>query len=349
MALGCSTAGGRGEEAKALVTQAFADRASGTGAVGVEALGKGVWYRADALNTGCLQTKAWAFRGKSGGDNPRFSPTYEAQRAFQYPTDEGYCLWIGDDLSMTAQTVSRLGEAWIVDVEFAVARPAGWWECVDDGQRRAPVRVVEVDGALQIESDPALFGGACPRPLPVVNFSRKASSSKPRRPPRPPTRAEIVDAARKLDDALWAHDLAAALQATACYNLYEEEPFGACSAAELVNVGPIPRGDIRRSDGPPWSMNAFDDLEAIGSPERDRADKTMFHAQVKAAGRHPRRTIAVQWVDDAWRMVGIVQRKAEGLTSVEYVVDLARPERRDIFDRRREGEAIDFAGNPEGG
>jgi hypothetical protein len=41
-----------------------------------------------------------------------------------------------------------------------------------------------------------------------------------------------------------------------------------------------------------------------------------------------------------------VQRRSEGLTSVEYVLDLDRKDKRDIFERRTKGEDIDLRGNP---
>lgn len=347
--LGCGTrAGADGVGAIALVEAAFAERIE-PGAVGLEVLGKGVWYGSDALNTGCLLSKQRAFRGRGGGENPKFSPTYAAQSVFQYPTGEGYCVWIGHDLSMDVGGASRLGEAWIVDATFEVARPGGWWDCVDDAAKRASIRVEGQAPDQRIVAEPGLFGGGCPSPLPVVDPARTPEAPPRGRPPRAPTRAEVVEAAQRLDEALWSHDLAAALDATACYNLYEEEPFGACSAAELVAVGPLTRGELRRSDGPPWSMNAFADLGALGAPERSRADKTLFHVQVKpASGKHKRRTLSVQWVEDTWKLVGLVQRQAEGLTSVEYVVDLDRPERWDVFQRRLAGEQIDLRGEPLG-
>lgn len=345
--LACGGGGSGGERAVALVQETFAARKT-AGAVGVEALGKGVWYRAEAFNSGCLESKQWAHRDRSGGDAPRVSPNYEAQGAFQQTTADGWCVWIGDDLDMQTGAVNRFGDAWVVDVTFTVARPGGWWDCVDDKQRQAVVRVIEGrDGALSIEKDPALWGGGCPRPLPIANPARAPGKRPTAAPPRPPTGADVVAAAKAFDDALYAHDLGAALDALACWNLFEKEPFGACSASELVAVGPIPRGASRREDGTPWSQNVFRSLDAIGRPEADRKDKTMFHAEVKAAdGKHPRRTISVQWVDGSWKLVGAVSRKAEGLTSVEAVLDLDRKEKREIFDRRVAGEAIDFQGNP---
>lgn len=347
-ALACGGGGGsQGEAAAALVRDTFAARRV-DGAVGVEALGKGVWFRAEAFNSGCLEQKEWAHRDRSGGEAPRISPNYEAQSVFQQTTPEGWCVWIGDGLQMQTGAVNRLGDAWVVDVTFTQERPGGWWECVAEEQRQGVVRVREApDGALSIEKEPALWGGACPRPLPVVNPSRTAARPPKAPPPRPPTGPEVQAAVKAFDDALYDHDLQAALDALACWNLFEKEPFGACSAAELVAVGPLPRGASRREDGTPWSQNQFSSFEGFGRPEPDRKDPTLFHVEVKPGdGKRPRRTISLQWVEGGWRLVGAVQRKAEGLTSVELVLDLDRKEKREIFDRRVAGEPIDAQGNP---
>ncbi|HHO53035.1 MAG TPA: hypothetical protein ENK18_19690, partial [Deltaproteobacteria bacterium] len=53
-------------DAISAVRSAFDERIQ-SGAVGVEVLGKGVWYSSDTLNSGCLLSKQWAFRGRGGG------------------------------------------------------------------------------------------------------------------------------------------------------------------------------------------------------------------------------------------------------------------------------------------
>jgi hypothetical protein len=257
-------------------------------------------------------------------------------------------VYVGNDITMKVDGVAPFNDAWIVDVVFELGSKGPWGECLAEQQLRYPVRVVPTgpEGALQIENEPGLFGGACPAPLPLAKLSREPAR-KPKRPTKKPSKADFVQAAKRLDEALWAHDMTAALDAVVCYNLYEESKIGSCSAAELVNVGPMPRGKMRASDGIPWTMNTFKNLDAIGQPEEDKDDPTIFHAEVKAAkGKHKRRTVSVQWQDDRFEIVGVVQRKAEGLTSVEFVVDLDRREKREIFDRRLGGEDIDVRGNP---
>ena len=101
------------------------------------------------------------------------------------------------------------------------------------------------------------------------------------------------------------------------------------------------------SDGPPWSMNAFKSLDDLGKPQRDGQDPTLFHVQVKAAkGKAKSRSMAIQWADDEWKVVGVLGRLSEGLATVQVVYDLDRRERRDIFERRMKGEQIGEDGTP---
>lgn len=349
LGLGCTDGdAGIKETAQQVVMDAFSavDR---SGPVGVEAEGKGVWWRSPALDPDCLREKQWAFRDPSPGKAGRFSPTYDQQTVFQASTEGGFCVHVGDDLTMTPTKVSQYDGAWVVDVEFGIGKPGKWWECLDSVQKQRPIRMLTADdGTMTIETEPALFGGSCPKPLPLVNQSRKGSSPPTKAPPSAPSLQDVVAAAKRVDDALWAGDIAAVAEATACYNLYEKVQYGACSGAEFVNVGPIPRGgQLRRQDGPPWTNNVFESLDDIGRAKRDRADPTMFHAVVSAGTlKQKKRTVSVQWADGGWKLVGLVQRKAEGLTSVEYVTDLGRSDARDIFRRRMEGEDIDHQGRP---
>ena len=69
---------------------------------------------------------------------------------FQGNTDDGFCVWIGDSVSMSAGEVSRVDDALVVDTSFSIAKPNKWWECVDPIQLSRPVRVLTAeDGAMQ--------------------------------------------------------------------------------------------------------------------------------------------------------------------------------------------------------
>ena len=248
---------------------------------------------------------------------------------------------------MNVKNVTKVGEEWVVDVGYEMGIAADWWQCVAADQKAGTVRVkAGADGALVLDSDVGLMRGGCPQPLPAEGRTRTPAKRPKGKAPKP-TVADAKAAFKALDDALFAGDWVAVLDATACYNLYEDKPFGACSVGEVINVGPIPRGEMRMQDGPPWTMNAFKSIDAISKVKADRDDKTLFHVQVaEEKGKRKARHAAIQWVDGAWKAVGIVQRLGEGLTSVEYVNDLDRKDKRDIFDRRMKGEKIGPDGQP---
>ncbi len=315
------------------------------GPFGTEALGKGVWYRAPAISTSCLMQKDWGFRDAPGHSpnsdgSPRMSPIFVAQNAWTYSTSKGYCIYLGDDLSMEVKGATKIMDVWSVDVVYSIGKPGGWWDCVDPKMKARPIPVTtNAAGELEIDGDAGLFQGECPAPLPLG--TERKSKKRPTGKPDAPTKAQAVAAAKKLDDALWAQDYIAAIDTISCYNLYNDKPYGSCAVSEIINVGPIPRGELRGQDGTPWSMNVFKSVSDFGKITADRVDKTMFHIQVKdAKGKHKARTVAIQEVDGEWKLVGVVNALGEGLTSVRFVYDLDRKEKREIFDRRLKGEKI---------
>lgn len=334
----------QGAEAEALVRAAF-DATAKPGPFGTEALGKGVWYRAPAISTSCLMQKDWGFRDDPGHSpnadgSPRLSPVFGAQNSWTFATEKGYCIYLGDDLTLEVKGATKLMDVWSVDVAFDMGRPGGWWECVDPDVKTRGIRVItNAAGELEIDGDPGLFQGGCPAPLPL-GMDRKPQAA-PKGKPKPPTAAEVNAAAKRLDDALYAQDYIAALDALSCYNLFNEKPYGSCAVSEVINLGPITRGEVRMQDGTPWTMNVFRSLDDLGAITPDRVDKTMFHVRVKEArGKHKARSLAVQKVDGTWKIVGVVNALGEGLTSARIVYDLDRKEKREIFDRRLKGEKI---------
>ena len=341
----------RDAEVQAFVEQAFAD-VRPAGAAGTEVLGKGVWYRTPVFDGQCLQNKELGIRdqgrGGGGGEGTRISPRYGHQDDWVRATEKGFCVYLGDNLSMDVKNVTKVGEDWVVDVAYAMGIPGKWWECVAADQKTSVVRVkAGADGALKLDSDVGLARGECPQPLPNDGRSRTGGKRPKKKPARKPSVDDARAALKRLDDALWEADPVAALAATSCYNLYEKEQYGACSVGEILNVGPIPRGEMRMQDGPPWTMNAFRSLDDIGPVKPDKDDDTLFHVQVAPEkGKRKERHASIQWADDEWKVVGVVQRLGEGLTYVEYVNDLDRKDKREIFERRMKGEAIGPDGTP---
>lgn len=352
----CSGMSGKTVEITSFLQSEFA-AARPAGATGTEVLGKGVWYRTPVFDGVCLQEKHLAHRDQPGrrasgsrtSFGARVSPSYDAQKDWTSSTAKGYCIYLGDGLSMSVDEVSRQSESWIADVSYTMAHPSDWWACVADDQKRAMIRLQESgDSSFSFEDSGAfLHPGDCASPLPAEARGRPGASP-PRTPaPRPPSASDVTTAMERLDTALRAHNHRDTLDAIACYNLFESKPFGACSAGELLDVGPLSDGTPRAQDGTPWSMNVFKDLQTARKVTMDRDNRSFAHVEVKAAsGKHKARSLTLQWVKDEWRVVGVVQRKSEGLTRVEFINDLNRKEKREIFERRMGGEAIGADGHP---
>ena len=357
--MGC---GGDSEsEAKAieLVKNTFEAKVK-PGPFGTEALGKGVWFRAPAMNGACLQNKDWGHAddpahssAANKGSTRRISPNYSAQNTWTARTEKGWCIFLGNDLKFEVTQANFVSDAWVVDYQFSMDRPGGWWDCVLDDKRASYVRVKEnEDGSMELEKGDdeqlSLYQGACPSPLPEVDMERTSSSRPTKKPPQAPSKSDAVAAAKRLDDALFNGDFEEAKAAVSCYNLYEKKQYGACAPSEFLNLGPLPRGGApRMSDGPPWSMNTFKSLDDLRKPFKDSKDPTMFHVEVKKAkGKAKRRTMAIQWVDNEWKVVGVLGRLSEGLATVQVVYDLDRSDKRDIFEKRMKGEQIGEDGLP---
>ena len=352
----CSGLSGKTTEITSFLEGEFASAHPG-GAVGTEALGKGVWYRTPVFDGVCLQEKHLAHRDQPGrrasgnrtSFGSRISPSYDAQKDWTWSTAKGYCIYLGDGLSMSVDDVQAQGELWTADVTYTMAHPSDWWSCVAQDQKNAVIRLEETaDGSFSFKDHGAfLHPGDCPAPLPAE--ARGRTGAKPPRAPAPraPTPSQVQAAFERLDTALREHDHAGVLASIACYNLFESKPFGACAASELLDVGPMNDGTPRAQDGTPWTMNVFQDTQAATKVTLDRDNRSLAHAEVKAAsGRQKARTVSLQWVDGEWLVVGVVQRKSEGLTRVEFVNDLDRKEKREIFDRRLGGEEIGADGHP---
>lgn len=361
--------GSRGDEVAALVSQTFATQ-NPAGRIGVEVTGKGVWYNTSSLDASCLRGKQWAFQDDraasgSGKAKSKLSPVYAEQRNFVTSTEKGYCVFVGADPTIeiadvswvNARTATSSGAiepskaadlegVYTVAAKVALKAPAGWGECLADTAKMPIVQVAEKrDGTLEIIGGRVDLGqGDCPMPLPLGE-DRKGAQRPSKPAPAPPSLADVRAVAKSFDDAVRARDYVGARAALSCYNLFETEKYGTCSAGELVGVGPLPGGSGNFME-PPWSDGVFDSLDALGRVFPDAKDKTMFHVEVMHKKTKQPRTLAVQWVDGAWKLVAVVSVKAEGLTAPRFVYDLDQKERREVFERRLGGEPVDERGEP---
>lgn len=348
---GCpDVTGEQTEAAKAAVEQAF-QQANPQGRTGLEVLGKTVWLEAPMFDKSCLEKKDLAFnddaRIRPAGSPPRITPTYKNQRYVTASTERGFCLYLGDSPQLTVDDVSWGGDAFRVSTTVTMAKASPWFECLDAAHKKRQLRVTLDDaGQADIEGRVDLFQGDCPAPLPEGE-DRGPGKAHPKVPHAAPSKAEVVKLARALDDALFEGDFGKVRDMTACYNLEDSQPhYGNCSVAEFVMIGPAFHGEQRAQDGTPWTEYTIRDLDEIRGVVKDKKLKGVYHATMVHRRTKRDRSFAVQWADDEWKMVGVIGKKAESLTSVRYVYDLHRKDKNEVFRKRLDGEEIDEAGNP---
>jgi hypothetical protein len=350
LAAGCpDITGEQTETAKAAVEQAF-QQANPQGRTGVEVLGKTVWLEAPMFDKSCLEKNDLAFnddaRIRPAGSPPRITPTYKNQRWFTASTEQGFCIYLGDSPQLTVDDVSWGGDAFRVSTTVTMAKASPWFECLDAGHKKRQFRVTVDDaGKADIEGQLDTFQGACPSPLPEGE-ARGPGKAPPKVPHAAPSKAEVIKLARTLDDALFEADFGKVQAMTACYNLEDTKPhYGNCSVAEFVMIGPAFHGEQRAQDGTPWTEYTIRDLDEVQRIVADKNLKGVYHATMVHRRTKRDRSFAVQWADDQWKMVGVIGKKAESLTSVRYVYDLHRKDKNEVFRKRLDGEEIDEAGN----
>lgn len=337
------------EAAREAVKSAFAD-ANPPGRTGLELGGRAVWLRTDAFEDACLEQKDLAFNDNVADrparykDRKRISPTYQNQRYITAATDTGWCVYLGSDPTLSIDEANWARDHWILTVSYGMEEPTPWFECLARHVTHRTVNVRSEEDESVVEGDLALTEGDCPHPLP--GGEERTPRARPTADaPRAPSRSTVLALFRAFDEALYQKEWEKALDMVSCYNLYEERKYGSCSVAELISVGPLTRGSPRPEDGPPWLENVVFSVEDFGAIRRDRRDGSLYHVRLDSE-RGGSRTVAVQWVDGRWKLVGVVGRKAEALTFMRFVYDLDRREKRDIFERRMEGEPIDEKGHP---
>lgn len=342
-------------EARAALEPALA-AATPSGRTGMLLKGKAVWLEAPMFDAACLESKNLAFnddpdrRPANARGIARISPTYLNQRFLTASTADGYCVYMGEGLSteIKSATWDKVEkDRWHFKVAYTMAASTPWFDCLapEWKEREIVVRKGEVPGATPtIEGTLALAEGTCPHPAPGGEL-RDARARPTAPPPRAPSRDDVLAAIKAWDDALWAGDFVAARDALSCYNLFEEAKVGTCSVGEVVAAGPVPRGEPRMQDGTPWLEYVQDDYAAFERIVADRKDKTLFHATYAHKRTGKERSISVQYVDGGWKLVGIVGKQLETLTTARILNDLHDSKRRDIFERRLAGEKIDEEGN----
>ena len=352
---GCGAAGGLqggadGDVAKAAVEAAFTS-ANPPGRTGLELRGKSVWLETTAFDKGCLESKDLAFnddpKGRPPNAGPRISPTYGAQRYLTATTEQGYCLLLGADPTLTIDDVSWGGDHYRVTAKVGMTTPTPWFECLtaDQKERRIEVEIDEA-GQATLRQPLDLGQGGCPHPLPAGE-DRGPGTAAPKLTHTAPSKADVVALAGSIDKSLYDGDFLSVRDQTACYNLVDDKPFyGNCAVGDFISIGPSFQGEARAQDGTPWAEYTIKSLDDVGRIVADRADRGLFHVTMKHKRTGKDRSFSLKRGPDGWLMVGVISQKAEALTTVRFLNDLHRADQRDIFQRRLDGEEIDHLGEP---
>ena len=340
------------EAITAAVEEGFA-RANPAGQHGLLMKGRTgvVWWQTSAFTPACLEQNDLAFNDDPTSRPPgtqgiaRISPTYKNQWTITAATDTGYCIDLGSDPKLSIGEISPSGDGHQLVATITMGSPTKWFECLRSDLRERVVEIsVSPEGAPIVETDLSLFQGDCPHPLPA-SAPRLARAAPTTAPSIPPTAQQIQQLASAFDAALTGRDGSAARELVSCYNLYEEKPYGACSVAEI-----IPHGAVQSDEADPWLEYAAKDFAVFGRVTKDREDPTIYHVPFKHRRSGETRSISVQWVDNQWKLLGIVSRQSAKLTVARILNDLHERDKRDIFRRRLAGEEIDDSGqliNPE--
>ena len=311
-----------------------------SGRVGAELLGKTVWLEAPMFDRDCLTSNHLAFpddsRNRPATAGRRLTPTYDAQRWFTASTDKGYCVLLGTDATPTVGTPRDVDGVMSVPITYSLGTTSGFGKCLTSESMDVLVRL-EGDGV----SDSSWLGGACPHPLPLGD-DRPGTKSRPTTAaPKAPSRDEVVGLFTALDTALAERDYLAAREQVQCYNLFEADKVGSCAVAEFLALGPAKGGVIGATT---WLEYAAPSVDGFTRITADGKDKSLFRVHFTHKRTKKDRSVGVQWVGGKWKVVGVVELKGEGLTSVRFLSDLHDATRRDIFERRMGGEKIDYRG-----
>ncbi len=325
-----------------------------TGRLGLELLGRSTWSEAPMFDPSCVANKNLGYpddprdRPSAKKSVQRLSPTYESQRWITAGTDTGWCVLLGEGLqaSVSDPSLGQLdgGEkAWMVPVTFSMTAPSPWFECLDtDYLNRTLAVITDEQGNTEMRRGSALFTqDLCPHPMP--GGEQRKPAARPRgEAKKGPTKKQVIELMERFDGALAKLDHLAALEMVSCYNLYEESTYGTCAPSELMQLTP----HSGEGAGMPWTEYVISSFDDVGSIRQDNKIGTMYHVSMthKRTGRD--RSMAVEWADGEWKLVGVLGAKGADLSTLRFVYDLHNKDKRDIFLRRLDGEQVDENGDP---
>lgn len=345
---GCGAAPMDSEPAKMAVMKAFSD-ANPPGRAGLLLKGHHIWLEAPYFVPSCIEEKGLAFnddpRQRPSATGQRITPTYDAQRYLLKNTDQGYCLLLGVDPTITLGEASYGQDRWRIDATLSVKDPSPWFACIDPRYTKFQVEVVYDKAGVATVATPLDFmRGDCPANM-VGDVERVGKASVGDKGAPAPSKAEVVTLVRAFDAALESSDQAGALALSSCVNLFASPPWGACTLSELLTVGPSFAAKMAPGHGTPWLEYGLGSPEDIDQIVKDADLPGVFHVRFHHKRSDRTRSFSVQRVGGEWRMLGVVERKAAGLTSARYLLDLHDKDRRAILVRRLAGEDLDAEGN----
>ncbi len=340
------------ETVKKTVLDAFNAENKSEGRYGWELPGKGQWFKGPEFDNSCLEGNDLAFRDhKKPG---RITPTYEAQRWLTASTERGYCIDMGENLSIevvSVKEVTELSGGWDIQnatIKFTLEKPSPWFKCLLGELSERVVRVEATDSAPAVNESDLGFLTFQPKnncPSPLVKAEKRGSNPRPvAEPSKGPSLDKVKSIAQKFDGKLYDGKFHKALEAVSCVDLFVPQKWGNCAVSEVLSLGHSTRGQMRPQDGTPWLENELIDFGALKKIKADSLDKTMYHVLFEGRRSKKTRSFTVQWKDGDWKLLGALSLYDSGLTPLRFINDLHDKATRDIFERRLNGEAIDHRG-----
>lgn len=338
------------QAAKKLIIQEFEKLNSVKGRVSWQLDGKGQWSQGRGFERSCLDEKNIAFHHhlKAG----KIQPTLSSQLYFTTSTKKGYCIDMGEGLSLVVDAIasdsaSVSAGSYKTTVHFEMKEPTPWFTCLSENFLRREFYMSFKDGNITIDDSSGLVlreDEACTQPG-VAFVERKEQSRPTEAPKKAPSQKEIQDLLNKFDQALYDFDFAKAISYISCANLIEAK-WGYCTLSELLPLGHVTKGEERMRDGRPWLSNTARDFTVFTTVTRDRMDPTMFHLRYKDRRNKKPLSISIQYVEGEWKLFGAIAEVQQGVTPLSFILNLHEKETRDIFERRLAGEEIDSKGRP---
>lgn len=337
------------QAAQNLIIQEFEKLNSTKGRLSWVLDGKAQWSEGRGFERSCLDEKDIAFHHHLKA--AKIQPTLSAQKYFTTSTKKGYCLDMGEGLSIVVDSIasdsaSVSAGSYKTTVHFEMKEPTPWFSCLSENFLSRDIYLKFKDGAISIDDSSGLAlreDEECIQPG-VAFVERKETPRPTEAPKKAPSQAEIQDLLTKFDQALFDYDYAKATSYVSCANLIDAK-WGYCTLAELLPLGQILKEE-RMRDGNPWLSNTARDFSVFTTVTRDSKDPTMYHLRYKDRRNKKPLSISIQYVGGEWKLFGAIAEVQQGITPLSFILNLHDKETKEIFERRLAGEQIDSKGRP---